>query len=124
MSLIPPSSRSLLLDVTDRPRISPHARGGILAQGDPCQRNDDGEDPPQGCFQGRLATHSLATVSDLPPFPGSTDERDDESESRRSPRVPGWVIFVVIAVAAVIAVVLLHLTGIMGGGLHGGSHGG
>jgi hypothetical protein len=58
-------------------------------------------------------------MADLPPFPGGDEPAAERShtEPAASRRIPGWLIVLAI-VLAIGLVIVLHLTGILGPGLH------
>jgi hypothetical protein len=79
--------------------------GGVPPQGDAYRRRDDAEDPRPGGFAW---CRSVSTVAPMEP-----DER------RGRGRIPGWVLAVVAVILGLALVIFLHVSGIMGRGMHG-----
>jgi hypothetical protein len=64
-------------------------------------------------------------VADLPPYPGSQSETGDDTgvgSARSSPASrPRWqsALGIVVVIVFLVLIVVLHLTGVLGPGLHG-----
>jgi hypothetical protein len=74
-----------------------------------------------GCFAAAGACRSLAVVPELPPY-RAADAEEGESTGRKVPWAAIGV--AVVVVVLVVLMLVLHETGVMGAGIHGGKHGG
>jgi hypothetical protein len=56
------------------------------------------------------------------PYPGSDGDSDAETKRGSTTKRPRWVtvFWIAVAIALPLLIVILHLTGILGPGLHGG----